>query len=49
MPEGERVESELSGSDDSDNVGTDGGYTSGGASTAVVIMEENSDEDEEGW
>jgi hypothetical protein len=55
ISEGEGVESELSGSDDSDNVGSDDGHTSGvqssvggpGAFTAGVIMEENSDD--EGW
>jgi hypothetical protein len=49
MPEGESVESEISVSDDSDNVGSDGGHTSDGAYTAGVTMEENSDEGDERW
>ena len=48
MPEGENVKSELSESDDSGNVGSDG--ASGVQwSAAFALGEESSDEDDGGW
>ncbi len=55
MPVDEDVESEFSGSDNSNNVGLENGHSSddqwsgGGHGTAGVMVEEGSDNSDDAW